>query len=383
MKLSEFASPLIAESNSIKVAFGGEAGSGKTYTAITFMIGAYKDMKCTKPILYLDNEKGSKFTKPLFDKSKIPVFVKQTGSLRDVQEAFSLLDKGEVEFVFIDSLSRIYKNFVEEYKAKNKITFMALLHWGRILPIWDKEFTDRYVKLNGNIIFTGRGGYTWTKDEDTKNDMGETIEKGQMHKENVKLKLPTESAYEPDFIVWMTGYSKPKDGKLDIVHQAQVIKDRSALLDGKVFENPTYADFKPFISFMNKLKLGDVSVEGEKSGDLIPNGADRMYWERKEKSEIFLEKIKAMFDKFGISGTGKDIKQINALIAEKIFGTTSWKEMEMSSLEKLEMHLNNLTVFFAHMDESTLSDKELLISYIRKFQLVTAEERQFKLSAKA
>jgi len=65
-KLEQFASPIVAGNNFIKASFGGFAGSGKTYTATQFVIGADKEFKCKKPILRIDNEKVSRFLIPIF-----------------------------------------------------------------------------------------------------------------------------------------------------------------------------------------------------------------------------------------------------------------------------------------------------------------------------
>ena len=67
MKLSDFATELVAGNNFVKAAFGGMAGAGKSRTASEFVIGAYKDLGYSKPVLVIDNEKGSRFLQPLRD----------------------------------------------------------------------------------------------------------------------------------------------------------------------------------------------------------------------------------------------------------------------------------------------------------------------------
>ncbi len=372
MKLNDFATKLIAESNSLKAAFGGMAGSGKSYNSMQFIIESYKEFKLKKPLLIIDNEKSSKFLKPFFDDAKIEVYINQSDTLRDVQQGFEFLRKGEIDFLFIDSLTNVYKRFVEDYKKSEKVTFMSLLHWGRVIPLWDRDFTKPFIELNGNICFTGRGGYEWTKDADELNNNGEVIKKGEMYKDNVKLKLPGEAAFEPDFIGWCASHATPNGKGLEVYHTVHVIKDRSTRLDGKLLVNPKPVDFKPYIDFMQKLKIGDVHGTIRSNNELIPAGADREYYKRLEQKQISIEKIKSYFDKFGLSGTSKDAKQINTLIAEKVFGTTSWKEIENASLEAVENHLRTISIFFGSMDESILADKDLMINYIKNYELKQA-----------
>ena len=108
MDLKDFASNLVAKDNFIKASFGGFAGSGKTRSATEFIIGAYKALKCTKPILIIDNEKGSRFLVPLFNKAGINTLVKDTLNLSDIIKAFDYLNKGDIDFLFVDSLSKIW-----------------------------------------------------------------------------------------------------------------------------------------------------------------------------------------------------------------------------------------------------------------------------------
>ena len=124
MKLQDFASEMASKGNFIKASFGGFAGSGKTKTASEFLAGAYKDLGHTKPLLIIDNEKGSRFLIPFF-KKELPntkVFVKDTRSLADVLEAMKMLQSGEIEALFIDSLSKVWYQYVADYKAKNRLT---------------------------------------------------------------------------------------------------------------------------------------------------------------------------------------------------------------------------------------------------------------------
>ncbi|MCB0746264.1 MAG: hypothetical protein KDC90_02270, partial [Ignavibacteriae bacterium] len=120
MNLQHFASDLKSQNHFIKASFGGFQGSGKTRTATEFLIGAYKELKCTKPVLFLDNEKGSRFLIPLLKKNKIPVMVKDTTNLADVIQALQYLENNEIDFLFIDSLTKIYYKFIKDYKVKNR-----------------------------------------------------------------------------------------------------------------------------------------------------------------------------------------------------------------------------------------------------------------------
>lgn len=358
MNLSQFATPLKAKNNFIKAAFGGFAGSGKTYTATQFIIGCYKDMKIEQPLLLLDNEKGSRFLIPIFKKAGINVFVKDTVKLADLQQAMKMLESGEIGFLFVDTLTKFWYDYVNDYKTKNRKTFMTLQDWGKILPAWQTEFSDIFVNTNGNFVFTGRGGYSYDKEDDTTNEAGQVTAKGQFVKSGVKMKLAGETPFEPDLNVWMDIEQEMKGRKPVQVRTAQVMKDRSALIDGKTFKNPTYKEFQPVVKFLLDVEVGEVA--GATNTDNIAPSENYDYYDRKKNVEVELEKIQAIFDKAAF-GTSKEDKQVKTLIIEKIFGTTSSTEIEgflPARLTKCRLQLDSLMTDLAN----AVTDNEILRS---------------------
>jgi len=342
MKLEDFASNLVSENDFIKASFGGFAGSGKSRTATELIIGCYKLMKCTKPILFIDNEKGSRFLKPIFEEAGIKVKIIETVELADVLQAFKFLNDKEIDFLFIDSLTKIWYKYTRDYRAKNKRTFLTLQDWGKILPYWQETFADKFVELSGNCVFTGRGGYTYDMEEN------EETRKKEFVKSGVKMKMAGETPFEPDLNIWMEIQQEiDKDGKPTIWREALIMKDRSGLIDGKTFKNPTFKDFKPVMEFLISSEKGSVN----KASDTT-NLAPKEEWDDKRKQrEIYLDKIKSEFEKRQL-GTGKEDKQLKVLILEKSFNTSSWVEVERYSLERLMTGFNVLLNIFTIFDQA-------------------------------
>jgi len=338
-----FASEIVAKNSFIKASFGGFAGSGKSRTGSEFVAGAYKQLKCDKPILIIDNEKGSRFLIPFFKKELpgVKVFVKDTTELADVLSAMAMLDRGEIGFLFIDSLSKVWYKYVADYRVKNKITFMTLEHWGKILPAWQQEFSDKFVNIAGSVVFTGRGGYTYEKEEDTIKEDG-TKKKGAFVRSGVKMKMAGETPFEPDLNVWMEQQQEMTTKGIQVWREAQIMKDRSGQIDGKTFKNPTYKNFKPLVDFIAGLPVGEVA--GATNTD---NLAPSENWEgknRRDKIEIYLEEIKAVFDALSL-GTSNDAKKLKVHILEEIFKTASWTAIEKLGVEELERGINILKDF--------------------------------------
>lgn len=371
MKLTDFASSLVSKNHFIKASFGGFQGAGKTRTATEFIIGAYKDLHCSKPILIIDNEKGSRFLIPIFKKAGIEAIAKDSSSLADIIQAFEFLQRKEIGFLFIDSLTKVYYKFVKDYKTKNKKSFMTLQDWGKILPAWQEEFSDRFVNAEGNIVFTGRGGFEYEKEEDTKDDEGNVTEKGQFVKSGFKMKIAGDTPYETDLNVWMQLEKELKEGKPHQSNIAYILKDRSDTINGKIFEMPKYKQFKPIINFILGLPVGEVAQESLNQ-NLTP-GSDKDYYERQLQKKIENEKIESLFELNNLgSPRSAEEKKLKTMIIQKIFGTTSKTEIEKMEITQLNYRRSELEELFASMKDYV--DK---ISFVENFK---QKEEMFKVA---
>lgn len=355
MKLSDFATELKSDNRFIKASFGGFAGSGKSRTGSEFVIGAYKRMSLKKPILFIDNEKGSRFLIPKFKEAGIQTLVKQTVQLADILTAFELVNNGEVDFLFVDSLTKVWYNFVNQYKEKNRRVFLTLQDWGKILPDWQEKFADKFVNLNGNCVFTGRGGYSYDMEE------GEDGKK-QFVKSGVKMKMAGETPYEPDLNVWMSIEQDMGDnGKPIVWREAIILKDRSDLIDGKTFKNPTFKDFQPVLDYIMSAPVGDVAKESSNE-----NLAPAEVWsDKRDRRLIVLEKIGNEFDRAGL-GTSKEDKQFKILVSEKFFGTSSKTELEKVSLDLLEARYEDIHRFMVSLPDVDVADR---VAYLNGFKI--------------
>lgn len=339
MKLDDFAGELVASNKFVKAGFGGMAGAGKSKTGTEFVIGAYKDLGYTKPVLVIDNEKGSRFLIPQFKAAGIPVRVKDTTMVADVITAFDLLRAAEVDFVFIDSITKIWFRYVRDYQSENRRTFMELNDWGKIIPKWQETFADRFVAAEGSIVFTGRGGFSYEKEEDETDERTGKVKKGQFVKSGVKMKVAGDTPFEPDLNIWMTQQQEVSSDGLKVWREALITKDRSGLIDGKTLVNPTYEDFAPFVRYLVDVPTG--KVNGESSTDSMVPSENFESYDRKRKREIALEEIQEEIVKL-FPGQDKEAKQGKAALVEELFNTRSWTAVENKGLSELEKARNTL-----------------------------------------
>ena len=369
MKLSDFATDLVARNHFVKAGFGGFEGAGKTKTASDFSIGVYKQLKLSKPILIIDNEKSARFLIPTFKKAGIKALSKETKHLADVIQAFEFLGRKEIDYLFIDSLSKIYYQFVKDYQIKNRKERMNMIDWGAVIPAWREEFCNKFLEVEGNISFTGRGGYEYDKEDDEKDEEGRIIHKGQIVKSGVRMKIAADTPFDPDLNVWMQLEKElDKNDRPVQKNVGYVFKDRSDTFNGKRFEFPTYKNFKPLVDFIVGLPTGKVA--GETFTNNLTPGNDYDYYDKRNKQQIETEIISGIFDKYGYGDArSKADKQIKAIIIDKIFGTTSQTEISKMNHELLKKKRLELDEMFTQL---SAAKPENVIDWVMSYHIKAA-----------
>ena len=318
-----------------KAAFEGFAGTGKTHTAAKIAAGIHKRIGSKKPVVIFDTEKAAKFLKQtIFDPAGIEVVVKESKSLADLKETMSRMRQGFSDVLIIDSISHVWENFLESYKqaptkygksAKLRLEFQD---WGIIKPTWKLEFSDPFVSDPYHTIMCGRAGYEY------ENEINEDTGKREIYKSGVKMKVEGETAYEPDLLVLMERLQEMEGSTVKgVTRRATIIKDRSTVLDGKTFENPTYEHFAPAVEVMldSPTKLSTVAERDAR--DLFRTEDDKEDFRKRKK--IVLEEIESYLVqvKPGQDAQSKKFK-IDAVMYG--FNTGSWTAVEQMHPDMLE-----------------------------------------------
>jgi hypothetical protein len=319
-----------------KAAFEGFAGSGKTFTAALIVVGLHKHIKSSKPVVIFDTERASKFLKPLFEKAKIQVLIRESRSLADLKIAMKYCEDGTSDILFIDSLTHVYENFLEAYKEKVNRKQLQFQDWGIIKPTWKREFSDPFVNGRYHSIFTGRAAFEYD------NEINEETKKREIFKSGIKMKVEGETAYEPDILVLMERFEKVLEEKKQVWREGTVLKDRSTLIDGKTFRNPSFTDFKPVISAILKDGTEKADVFEHNAADLVDTEVDKR--EYLKQKDIQVEKIEAFMVK-NFPGQSAEAKRAKISALESCFKSSSWTEITSQSLDQLKEGYNQLHVY--------------------------------------
>lgn len=311
-----------------KAAFEGFAGTGKTYTTARVAIGLYKRIGSKKPIIIFDTEKAAKFLKSMFAAEGIEVLIRESRSLADLKETMMRMRHGASDLLIIDSISHVWEDFLKSYAEKVRRTRLEFQDWGVIKPTWKSEFSDPFVRDPYHIIMTGRAGYEY------ENEINKETGKREIYKSGVKMKVEGETAYEPDLLVLMERMQEMEGGSIKkVTRQGIVIKDRSTIIDGKVFENPDYKDFAPAIDVMlESPELLQTTAERD-AGTLFRTEEEKYEWKQLKKR--WLEEI----ENYLVSvwpGQAADQKKLKIDAIQHAFNTMSWTVVESLRPEALE-----------------------------------------------
>jgi hypothetical protein len=311
----------------LKIAFEGFAGSGKTYTMAQVAAGLHKRIGSDKPIVIFDTEEAAKFLRRFFDGHGIKVLHKRSRSLADLLETMRRCREGASDILMIDSITHVWENFLAAYAEKNKRKAgrLQFQDWGVLKPTWKLDFSDPFVRDPYHCLMTGRAGFEYT---DSIDDEGQR----QITKSGIKMKVEGETAYEPDLLVLMSRREDVVGHEKKVWREATLIKDRSTLIDGQTFTNPTFEQFVPAIDYILENPVERVATERD-AADLFEGEDDKKQFAIKR--DALLENIEGEMVSAWPGSSAEAKKRKSDALADA-FGTRSWVEITKMGLGALE-----------------------------------------------
>jgi hypothetical protein len=333
---TSFFKPAIEAPSFLKAGIYGDAGTGKSYTASLIACGLAKRIG-NAPALFLDTEGGSVWVKKMFDAAGVPFLVHRSRAYKDAKAAVAEAERiGGI--LIIDSITHFWEEIRDAYlKAKRERTRnpharLELPDWNQIKPEWGK-FTALFLNSQCHIILCGRGASVYEfvdrDDDPSKKDM---ITSG------TRMAAEKGLGYEPSLLIEMAQKQTIAAGKRKtITRVATVLKDRSDVLDGQRFEDPTFESFLPHVEFLN---IGNASSgyvafdESRTSEGIFPTeGAGREAYSARRL--VALDDTKDLLLKH-IPGQSVAEKQRKTELFRKHFGCGWVEAEELASLEQLK-----------------------------------------------
>jgi hypothetical protein len=311
----------------LKMGLLGFAGSGKTKTASITAIGLVQYMRernidyASKPVFFIDTETGSDWVKPDFERAGIKLYTAKTRAFSDLMQAVPEA-QANGSLLLIDSITHFWKELCDTYSRRKaaeykKSTYrLQFQDWGFLKGEWGK-FTDAFINSPLHVILCGRAGYEYDYFE---GDDG----KKELEKTGIKMKAEAEMGYEPSLLVLMDRHQSIEGGTVAKTwREATVLKDRSTMLDGQVFVDPTFKSFLPHIALLN-LGGKQLGVDTTRTSDAMIPADKRDYLP--VQREICIEEIQNLL-MLHYPSTGAEDKKKKLKAVLKHFDAT-WTEIE-------------------------------------------------------
>jgi hypothetical protein len=221
----------------MKAGFFGGTGSGKTTTTALLAIGISKSFHNGAPVYVYDTEPGWQFMRRPFITEGIEVIQVRERSFQGMRKHLKEAEKRGACVFVVDSMTHIWNELMQTFSNKyGKVEFQSFnllkKHWNE----WTVEFLNSPL----HCFALGRMGYDY---DSQVNEQG----KKEIVKGDSKFKAGGGESfgYEPHILIEMELDREDthggKGGKL--VHTANVLKDRTRILNGETFE---FSDIKGY-----------------------------------------------------------------------------------------------------------------------------------------
>lgn len=270
----------------ISLTMYGPAGSGKTMTSLMIAEGLAE--RTGKRVAFIDTEKGSDYyAEAVPERTAHPEAfdfdVIHTKSLFEVLEAVKNLNKGDkISTLVVDSVTHIWQSAIAAWDAvggektnikRLKIEGIPDFAWGFIKAPY-LELIRLLMDAPYHVIIVGRQKEVYL-DGDV---VGFTMaaEKNTLYEAQISLKM--EALKKPGV-----------DLKATI--SMFVEKDRTSILNGRTFTNPTFKTIEPILRLLKDkhIPTEDPKVTAKKDAPLIAKAQTKAK-ESKDKSETLFTK---------------------------------------------------------------------------------------------
>lgn len=295
-----------AEQAALKIGIYGPSGSGKTFTSLLMAEGIAK--KTGKRVAYVDTEHGTDFyCKDVKSRHVHPEAFDfdalYTRSITEVLQSVRALSPDEYSVIVIDSITHIWEACIAAYSGRQTSAGTIPMHaWGKIKKPY-KDLMSYLLSSPMHVIFCGRQGTEYSTDEET----------SELKAVGVKMKAEGETPYEPHILIRMEAIKPTKTNELATI-VAYAEKDRTGVLSGRSFINPTYESVcHPIIGL-----LGDTQAKMETSDEAAAKDAEVLAAQEIAREKDSLEILKEFSARISLARTAQELSAIGKEITPQI-----------------------------------------------------------------
>lgn len=295
-----------AEQAALKIGIYGPPGSGKTFTSLLMAEGLAQ--ATGRRVAYVDTEHGTDFyCKAVPSRAVHPEAfdfdAMYTRSITEVVAAVTKLDPAAYGVVVLDSITHLWEAVMAAYRGpRTKTGGIPINAWGRIKKPY-KDLMSFLLSSPMHVLICGRQGLVYEENADT----GESAVVG------VKMKAEGETPYEPHILIRMETIRAAKTNEVaQVVAYAE--KDRTGVLSGRSFVNPTFATLcQPVMGLLGGTQA-HIATEDEVAGV----DAEALEQSERAKAALSATHLREMSARIDLAGTLADLKTLGKSITPRL-----------------------------------------------------------------
>lgn len=354
--------------------FGGQ-GSGKSTTAALIATALSKEVHGGAPVWVTDTEPGWQFLRPrIFVPEKIELVQRKVPTFKAMIADMYEAEKAGACVWVADQLTVIWAELMQSFKAKNG-GFIPINVWGDIRQMWN-EYITAFRNTKMHCIAIGRLGNVMEEMQGDKEGEIRLVKTGTAFKAGGSESF----GYEPDFLIELSLERKPKklrggetrEGEGRMIHRADVLKDRTWALNGRVLrwgDKPSYKpggysavweDLKPYFEAVQQTGEHSQLQEGS-SEDAIQDDGRGDYYHRSRMKQACIEDWDATMELI-FPGSTAAMKHARAVVGEAITGVRSRTRLEAYAVDQLQQCVGILMCLERRLKlEPAVNDDDLLM----------------------
>ncbi len=361
----------------LKIGIFGGQGSGKTTTAGLIAAAVSKELHAGAPVWVTDTEPGWQFLRPrIFLPEKIELVQRKVPTFKAMLDDIREAERAGACVWVADQLTVMWLELMQSYKAKNN-GFIPINVWGDLRAMWN-EYVTAFRNSKLHAIAIGRLGNVLEEVEGNKPGEINLVKTGTAFKAGGSESF----GYEPDFLVELSLERKPKklrggetrDGEGRMIHRADVLKDRTWALNGRVFrwgDKPRYQpggyravwdDIKPHFDAVQA--TGEhATLEEASSEGLIQDDGRGDYYHRQRMKQACLEDWDATIELI-FPGSTAAMKRMRAIVGEMITGVRSRTRLEQYDVNQLQQCVGILMCLERRLKAEPVVDEQQLLEMV-------------------
>lgn len=361
-----------------KVGFFGGTGSGKTTTAAELALGISIHFHEKAPVYVYDTEPGWQFMRRMFATEGVELIQHRERSFQGMRKHLKEAEKKGACLFVTDSMTHVWTELMQTFAKNGRVEFQ---HFNLIKKYWN-EWTIEFLNSPLHCFALGRLGFEY--DAQVNEDTG----RKEIIKGDSKFKAGGGESfgYEPHLLIEMElsrdGSHNGRGGTL--VHTANVLKDRTRILNGESFDFKDVRGYKAgdyklvyetFLPHLEELQYteGLMTIAASTSSELKPE-SESAYFKARADREVALENIEAAMT-LSFPGQSADMKSLKIKILDLLFTTRSWKEIsETVALDKLQNGVSALRMYEKQAKDQKPSSEEAVLNLLENCKQAVLDE---------